>query len=856
MKRPRLALPLFNPRRRLRDRLLAAMLVVALLPLGVFTLLTVTELTNITRTTVDETHQAYLDEQENRVQQEIRQAAGQVDKAMTGIQNDLAQLVPGLAAGSQVPASATAPQGEEIGNVWAVTASGTTADTFDLVVGAAPAANTQPAAVRAERLNQLTQLQAALDKIVNTQGIVVPDGVWVLDEDANAAMISPPANTAAVGTLQGGSPMGVEEDLLLQPGESHSPLAPSPAAVVGSPFWTAPYYNLLHGDTEVTVWEDAGSNLLVGADIPLQQFSGVITSALSPAEVNSYPVLLSSASQSAAVIGFGDPGQDFSPGQLAVGARLPSLHGGHDLLNQVTAQVNGSGPSQPIKFSVGSVDKLGFATTVGPMDPPWVLLDVVPTKNLEPDVAGLTQGIQSALGSLFRSAIPIACVLVAACFLLATLFARRIVAPVKALTGAAEKLAEGGTDEAVPTQGHDEVGDLADSLERMRREINVSREAILAASRELEQQVAIRTSELRARNEELLALNELAGSLTRSLDPTAIMAGALDAVRAVLPITAGRGFVLNREGRLVAGTPEGDGRATGLEELATAAVDDNHLVTRADGGDVLIGLPIATGGGPLGALGLRSTAAPGVEMAALLMAIGNQVALALSTARLSEEGRDMAVLEERARLAREIHDTLAQQLTGIVIQLETAQALVGRDPERTVPALTSAQELARSALAEARRSVWDLRPAPLTATGVVAALEMEVDRFRKRTGLAARLRAERMAPPPALAPTGEVALLRITQQALANIAAHSGATRVTLRLRHLESDVELTIRDNGHGFDPHGVRPGAFGIVGMTERVRLAGGSFTVESAPEQGTTITVRLPVTVVTPEPAGAPA
>jgi signal transduction histidine kinase len=101
-----------------------------------------------------------------------------------------------------------------------------------------------------------------------------------------------------------------------------------------------------------------------------------------------------------------------------------------------------------------------------------------------------------------------------------------------------------------------------------------------------------------------------------------------------------------------------------------------------------------------------------------------------------------------------------------------------------------------------------------------------------------------------------VALLRITQQALANIAAHSGATRVTLRLRHLESDVELTIRDNGHGFDPHGVRPGAFGIVGMTERVRLAGGSFTVESAPEQGTTITVRLPVTVVTPEPAGAPA
>ena len=82
----------------------------------------------------------------------------------------------------------------------------------------------------------------------------------------------------------------------------------------------------------------------------------------------------------------------------------------------------------------------------------------------------------------------------------------------------------------------------------MRREINASREVILAASRELEQKVAIRTAELSVRNEELLALNELAGSLTRSLDPEAILAGALEAVRAVLPTTAGRGFRIGREG--------------------------------------------------------------------------------------------------------------------------------------------------------------------------------------------------------------------------------------------------------------------------------------------------------------------
>jgi two-component system NarL family sensor kinase len=232
-------------------------------------------------------------------------------------------------------------------------------------------------------------------------------------------------------------------------------------------------------------------------------------------------------------------------------------------------------------------------------------------------------------------------------------------------------------------------------------------------------------------------------------------------------------------------------------------------------------------------------------MTALLMAIGNQVGLALSTARLSDEGREMAVLEERARLAREIHDTLAQQLTGIVIQLEAAQALVSRDPERSLPALASAQELARSALAEARRSVWDLRPAPLSATGLVGAAENEVERFRRRTGIAARLRAEHMAPPPALRPQSEVTLLRITQQALANIAAHSGASRVTVRLRNLGTHVELTVRDNGHGFDTSALPLGSFGIVGMAERARIAGGSFQVESVPGRGTTITVDLPVT-----------
>ena len=494
-----------------------------------------------------------------------------------------------------------------------------------------------------------------------------------------------------------------------------------------------------------------------------------------------------------------------------------------------------------INGTVGGVNRLFFVAPI--TVPGWILVDSAPQSDFQPDVKALNDAISGRLNAIVQGAIWIVIVLLLVAFALATVLSRFVVAPVRALTASAERLAKGLTEESVPPQGRDEVGDLADSLERMRREINASREVILAASRELEQKVARRTAELSVRNEELLALNELAGSLTRSLDPAAILAGALDAVRAVLPTVAGRGFRIGRDG-LMASPAAGDDGSPQLEAVAVAAITGNQLVTRADGDGVLIGLPMGTGAGPLGALGLRATVAPGAEMTALLMAIGNQVGLALSTARLSDEGREMAVLEERARLAREIHDTLAQQLTAIVIQLEAAQALVSRDPDRSLPALASAQELARSALAEARRSVWDLRPAPLSSTGLVAAAENEVERFRHRTGIAAKLRAEHMAPPPALRPQSEVTLLRITQQALANIAAHSGATRVTVRLRNLGDHVELTVRDNGHGFDTSALPLGSFGIVGMAERARIAGGSFQVESVPGRGTTITVDLPV------------
>jgi signal transduction histidine kinase len=211
---------------------------------------------------------------------------------------------------------------------------------------------------------------------------------------------------------------------------------------------------------------------------------------------------------------------------------------------------------------------------------------------------------------------------------------------------------------------------------------------------------------------------------------------------------------------------------------------------------------------------------------------------------------DHAVLEERTRLAREIHDTLAQQLTGIVLELEAADTLLNRGSEgRARTSVEKARELARGALQEARRSVWNLRPAPLSATGLVAAIGHEVEAWEERTGIPARFKARAVPHHPSLSPTAEVALLRIGQEALSNAARHGRPEHVDVELRAHAQELVLSIRDDGVGFDPSASAPreDCFGLDGMAERARNAGGTLTVVSSPGRGTTVTTRLPLTEV---------
>jgi signal transduction histidine kinase len=190
------------------------------------------------------------------------------------------------------------------------------------------------------------------------------------------------------------------------------------------------------------------------------------------------------------------------------------------------------------------------------------------------------------------------------------------------------------------------------------------------------------------------------------------------------------------------------------------------------------------------------------EELALFTSAGEQLGVAIERARLFEQSRQRVKLEERARLAREIHDSLAQALTGIVIQLEDAEDVVASRPERARAEIHSACALARQSLEEARRSVWELQPLALASGGITAAIGRELQALRAE-GLDTTLDAPAEAP-EALDERTQLIVYRIAQEALNNVRCHARATQATVGMTLSPSAVRLVVSDDGIGFDPAG----------------------------------------------------
>jgi signal transduction histidine kinase len=249
---------------------------------------------------------------------------------------------------------------------------------------------------------------------------------------------------------------------------------------------------------------------------------------------------------------------------------------------------------------------------------------------------------------------------------------------------------------------------------------------------------------------------------------------------------------------------------------------------------------IAQSSGYIGQAGWAVAAVAVIALNVVAMCgLGWGVALAQAQQRLG------ATELERSRMSREIHDTLAQGFTGIITQLQAADQAQDEAARRRHK--EAALALARDGLAEARRSVNALRPAPLDSAGLPEALRNVARMWSARTGILVQVTTSGDAG--ALPTDVEVALLRTAQEALANIEKHAHAHRVTLVLRSDARGMLLEVRDDGRGFDvrerverPRDGEHGGFGLVAMRERIESIAGEFTVESRPGRGTAVRARV--------------
>jgi signal transduction histidine kinase len=198
---------------------------------------------------------------------------------------------------------------------------------------------------------------------------------------------------------------------------------------------------------------------------------------------------------------------------------------------------------------------------------------------------------------------------------------------------------------------------------------------------------------------------------------------------------------------------------------------------------------------------------------------------------------EMATIQERNRLAREIHDGLGHYLTAINIQIKAAQAFVEHNPPQAREALNNAQTLAEEALADVRRSISQLRIDPSTSSPLAERLKGLLEETRA-AGIPAKMEVE--GTPASLSPQADFTLYRVSQEGLTNVRKHSNATQAELHLAYLEHTVRLVVCDNGVGTQE---LSGGFGLTGLQERVQLVGGSLKVETAPGQGFRLEVEIP-------------
>jgi signal transduction histidine kinase len=258
-----------------------------------------------------------------------------------------------------------------------------------------------------------------------------------------------------------------------------------------------------------------------------------------------------------------------------------------------------------------------------------------------------------------------------------------------------------------------------------------------------------------------------------------------------------------------------------------------------------LGVPIVANSGIVGALYLTDKIdADEFDDAdqQLIEMLSVHAALAIEKARLYERSRELSIVEERNRLARELHDSVTQKLFGVTLTAEAAATVLDRDPSEAKAQLQRLQQLSREAMEELRSLIFELRPPALETEGLATALRKHVDVLQRVHGHTVQLTLNGDA---AADGAGDAEVLRIAQEALQNALRHADARSIDVRLEVRDGHVRLVVTDDGAGFDPADpqLRARRLGLTSMEERARALGGTLTIASRPGEGTTVALEVP-------------
>ena len=408
----------------------------------------------------------------------------------------------------------------------------------------------------------------------------------------------------------------------------------------------------------------------------------------------------------------------------------------------------------------------------------------------------------------------------------------------------------------VQTDGHTKIiyGLVSDITER-----KLAEEEVRQLNESLEQRVVDRTRELSA-------LYEITAVGSEALNQETLLARSLDRILVAMHSSEGHIHLLDQAGGRLSLAAHQGVPADISPQIETVSLDHSpegwivkygepllisnlaidgptyHSIRRSTS-CTYAGAPMRVSGQTVGVLGVLREAEQqfSVEEVVLLASIADQVGGVVENARLRHQAELAAVMEERERLARELHDSVTQSLYSLTLLAGGGKRLAtAGNLENVSDYFTDLGEIAQQALKEMRLLVYELRPSILEQEGLVGALQQRLDSVEGRAGVEARLLVEDMVQ---LSPAVEEDLYRIAQEALNNALKHAAATSVTIRVYVDNGDLVLEVMDDGVGFEPEALsNMGGMGLLSIRKRVERIGGTLDMLTAPGQGTTIKVRV--------------